>query len=326
MDGHADRPRLVGERARDRLADPPGRVGRELVAAAPVELLDGADQAERPFLDQVEERQALVAVVLGDRDDEAQVRLDHPLLGLHVAALDLLGELDLLRGGQQRVPAGLAEEELERVGGRLERRRRRRRGRGRGLALLLVHLEQLDRRAPRTSGTRTRARAGRARTARRPRGSPARERCPRPRRTRAAGSAPRTGRRCRSRLSVLPTCVGYTRTRPRRRFKHVRSGKSSISLHRVTPVAARCSGLRAHDNRCSVKLAHVRTGGPQIARLFVPPPSCTGRADLLGCCLRRARSASRSKPSRAAQPARGRSVDSVDESATGSANSWSSIE
>src|SRR6266571_5107202 len=45
VDGHADRPRLVGERARDRLPDPPGRVGRELEAAAPVELLDGADQA-----------------------------------------------------------------------------------------------------------------------------------------------------------------------------------------------------------------------------------------------------------------------------------------
>ena len=83
---HADRARLVGERAGDRLADPPGRVRRELVAAAPVELLDGADQAERAFLDQVEERQALVAVVLRDRDDEAQVRLDHPLLRVAVAA------------------------------------------------------------------------------------------------------------------------------------------------------------------------------------------------------------------------------------------------
>ena len=97
VDRHPDRARLVGERAGDRLADPPGRVGRELVAAAPVELLDGADQAERALLDQVEERQALVAVVLGDRDDEAEVRLDHPLLRLRVAALDLLRELDLLR-------------------------------------------------------------------------------------------------------------------------------------------------------------------------------------------------------------------------------------
>ena len=42
-----DRARLVGDRARDRLADPPRRVGRELVALAVVELLDRADQAER---------------------------------------------------------------------------------------------------------------------------------------------------------------------------------------------------------------------------------------------------------------------------------------
>src|SRR4051794_7609786 len=37
-----DRPALVGERARDRLADPPGRVGRKLVAERVVELLDRA--------------------------------------------------------------------------------------------------------------------------------------------------------------------------------------------------------------------------------------------------------------------------------------------
>ncbi len=74
---HADRARVVRDRALHRLADPPGRVGRELVAAAPVELLDGAVQAERALLDQVEERHAEAAVALGDRDDEAQVRLDH---------------------------------------------------------------------------------------------------------------------------------------------------------------------------------------------------------------------------------------------------------
>ena len=67
---HPDHPRLVGERPRDRLADPPGGVRRELEASAPVELLDGADQAQRPLLDQIEERQALVAVVLRDRDDQ----------------------------------------------------------------------------------------------------------------------------------------------------------------------------------------------------------------------------------------------------------------
>src|SRR6478672_3025031 len=76
----ADRARLVGERACDRLADPPGGVGRELEALAVVELLGSTDEPERALLDEVQEREPLVAVVLRDRDDEAQVRLDHLLL------------------------------------------------------------------------------------------------------------------------------------------------------------------------------------------------------------------------------------------------------
>ena len=235
MDGHADRPRLVGERAGDRLADPPGRVGRELVAAAPVELLDGADQAERALLDQVEERQALVAVVLGDRDDEAQVRLDHLLLRLHVAALDLLGELDLLRRGQQRVPAGLAQEELQRVGGRLERRRRPEAGEGRGLALARPRAARSP--APRTSGRRRRPRAASSAC-----GSSDLEQLGRAHGARQLGGleellellrlddAVDRGYRCFHHRRV------HRRTRPRERFKHVRQGKSSLSLDRGSSV------------------------------------------------------------------------------------------
>ena len=104
----------------DSLTDPPGRIRRELVAAPPVELLDRPDQTERALLDQVEEGKPLVAVALRNRDDKTQVRLDHPLLRLHVAALDALDELDLLRGRQQRVPPGLAQEELERIRRRLD--------------------------------------------------------------------------------------------------------------------------------------------------------------------------------------------------------------
>ena len=114
--GHPDRPPLVGERARDGLADPPGRVGRELEALAVVELLGRAHEPDRPLLDQVEERQPLVAVALGDRDDQSEVRLDHLLLRAVVAALDPLRELDLLRGGQQVDLADVLQEELQRVG------------------------------------------------------------------------------------------------------------------------------------------------------------------------------------------------------------------
>src|SRR5215475_6230144 len=75
--GHPDRPRLVRESPGDRLADPPRRVRRELEPLAVVELLGGADEADRPLLDQIEERQPLIAVALRDRDDETKVRLDH---------------------------------------------------------------------------------------------------------------------------------------------------------------------------------------------------------------------------------------------------------
>src|SRR5690242_4847593 len=90
VDRHADRARLVREGTGHGLADPPRRVRRELEALAVVELLGGANEADRPLLDQVEERQPLVAVLLGDRDDEAQVGLDHLLLRAVVAALDPL--------------------------------------------------------------------------------------------------------------------------------------------------------------------------------------------------------------------------------------------
>src|SRR4051812_32464463 len=112
----ADRARLVGERAGDRLADPPRRVGRELEALAVVELLGGAHEAERALLDQVEEGKPLVAVVLRYRDHEAQVRLDHLLLGVEVAALDPLGEVDLLLGREQAHLADVLQEELKGVG------------------------------------------------------------------------------------------------------------------------------------------------------------------------------------------------------------------
>src|SRR5918993_897401 len=91
VDRDADGARLVRDRARDGLADPPRRVGRELVAAAVLELVDRLHQADVAFLDQVQELQPAVGVLLGDRYDEAEVGLDQlflRLLGLRLAAHD----------------------------------------------------------------------------------------------------------------------------------------------------------------------------------------------------------------------------------------------
>ncbi len=106
--GQADGAALVGDGARHRLADPPRRVGRELEALRPVELLDRPDQPEVAFLDQVEQRQARARVHLRDRDDETQVALDEVLLRPLVAGVLAPRELVLLLARQQRAVADLA--------------------------------------------------------------------------------------------------------------------------------------------------------------------------------------------------------------------------
>ena len=121
MDGDADRPALVGDRPGDRLADPPGGVGGELVAAAVVELLDGADEAHRPLLDEIQEGQPATEIGLGDRDDQTQVGLDHLLLGEHVAALDAPRQHHLLLSGQEADPPDGAEVEAQRIEAGLDR-------------------------------------------------------------------------------------------------------------------------------------------------------------------------------------------------------------
>ncbi len=117
VDGQADRAALVGERTGDCLANPPGRVGRKLEAKAVVELLDGADQAEVALLDQVEQRNAGIREVAGDRHDQPQVRLDQTSFGRLVAHVLAARELSLLAWSQQPAVADLADVQLQRIGG-----------------------------------------------------------------------------------------------------------------------------------------------------------------------------------------------------------------
>src|SRR5262249_44083373 len=123
--------------AGDRLPDPPRRIGRELVAAAVLELVYRLHQADVALLDQVEELQAAVGVLLRDRDHEAEVGFHHLLLRLPRLALalpdhvdDLADSLDLEAGltrklvnvGAQILDAVLVlgDEVLPALGGELE--------------------------------------------------------------------------------------------------------------------------------------------------------------------------------------------------------------
>ena len=119
---------LVGDRPCDGLADPPGRIGREFIAAAIFELIDGLHQADIALLDEIQELQAAIGVFLGDGDHEAEVCLDHFLLGdasFAFALLDALNDLaeiidrdaDFLGNGRDLVAdffdlLGLAFEEV----------------------------------------------------------------------------------------------------------------------------------------------------------------------------------------------------------------------
>src|SRR5450830_1235483 len=76
----ADGAGLVGHAARDRLPDPPRRVGRELEALGVVELLHRADQARVALLDEIQEQHAPPGVLLGDGDDQTKVRLEEVIL------------------------------------------------------------------------------------------------------------------------------------------------------------------------------------------------------------------------------------------------------
>src|SRR5690606_4591071 len=74
-----------------------------------VELPGGPDEAEVAFVDQVAEGDALVLILLGDRDDEAEVRSDQLVERLLVALLDQAGELRLLLPAEEWVCTDLLE-------------------------------------------------------------------------------------------------------------------------------------------------------------------------------------------------------------------------
>src|SRR5208282_1585670 len=91
--GDADGAGLVRDRPGNGLANPPGGVGAELVAAAILILVDRAHQPGIAFLDEIQERETAVAVLLGDRHHQSEVAAGKFPLGLLVLFEALVHQL-----------------------------------------------------------------------------------------------------------------------------------------------------------------------------------------------------------------------------------------
>ena len=85
----ADGASLIRNGAGDGLTDPPGGVGGEAEATVAVKLLGGLDQADVALLDQVQERQVVADMLLGDGDHQTQVGLAQAAAGVQAVAADL---------------------------------------------------------------------------------------------------------------------------------------------------------------------------------------------------------------------------------------------
>ena len=96
---------LLGNGLQDALANPPDGVGNELEATGLVELLGCLDQADVTLVNKVGQRQALMLILLGHTDHEAQVGLNEPLLGslpFGPSTAHGLGQFNLFIDGNQR--------------------------------------------------------------------------------------------------------------------------------------------------------------------------------------------------------------------------------
>ena len=123
---NADRACLIGDGAGDGLADPPGCIGRKLVATPVLELVDGLHQADVALLDQVQELQAAIRVLLRDGNHQPEIGLNHLLLGAACLGLaDRHLAVDFLDLGNRQVNFGF--DQLQALLGLLD---------------IFVHLEQ----------------------------------------------------------------------------------------------------------------------------------------------------------------------------------------
>ena len=107
--------RVLGDGLKDGLAYPPNGVGYEFEAASLVEAFGGLNQSNVAFVDEVGKTEALVLVLLGNGDDEAQVGLGEAVEGFLVAGFDTLCQTDFLLRSEQLFTANILQVFVERL-------------------------------------------------------------------------------------------------------------------------------------------------------------------------------------------------------------------
>ena len=86
---------------KDRLANPPHGVGDKLESTGFIKPLCGLDKAQISFIDQVSKREALVLVLLGNRNNKAKIRFGEFFKGDLVTFLDSLRQFYFFVGGKK---------------------------------------------------------------------------------------------------------------------------------------------------------------------------------------------------------------------------------
>src|SRR5439155_7056933 len=125
VQGDTDDSRLLGQRLKDGLANPPNRVRNELDPLRLVELVRSANEAEVALVDQIGERDALILIFFRDRDDESEIGSYQGIEGFLVILSDKLRELDFFLTTDEGKDADVPEVLIERsfVDGRFPIRR-----------------------------------------------------------------------------------------------------------------------------------------------------------------------------------------------------------
>src|SRR5690348_14076031 len=85
MNWNMDRARMFCNSPTNGLTNPPGCIGTKTEATLWIKLLCRTNKPQVAFLYEVKQRNAMVAVPLGNTYNKAQICLDKPLLSIHIA-------------------------------------------------------------------------------------------------------------------------------------------------------------------------------------------------------------------------------------------------